>query len=118
MRSAPVRERRAERDGCGCPPAALRCAHWEGRVVVLLDTKKAAELHTCLAADDWVLKSAWTLHEATETDATPCGSGDCDYPMLSGPPSGGSFDSDSLAEATAVFDARAEALRLGREGEA
>jgi hypothetical protein len=34
--------RMAERDGCGCgcgcPPFVLRCAHWEGRILVLGET--------------------------------------------------------------------------------
>lgn len=24
-----------ERDGCACPPWVVRCAHWDGRVLVL-----------------------------------------------------------------------------------
>ena len=27
----------AERDGCGCPPWILRCAHWGGRILILID---------------------------------------------------------------------------------
>lgn len=29
--------RRAERDGCGCPAFAVRCAHFEGQTVRLVD---------------------------------------------------------------------------------
>ena len=28
---------RPERDGCGCPPWVLRCAHWEGKVLMFID---------------------------------------------------------------------------------
>ena len=36
----------ASRDGCNCPAAAIRCVHWEGRVLTLvrasaLDTQHA-----------------------------------------------------------------------------
>lgn len=37
----------AERDGCGCPPWVLRCAHWEGRILVLADKRISRSLHVC-----------------------------------------------------------------------
>ncbi len=33
----PTEEQRARRDGCGCPPRVVQCAHWDGRVLYLLD---------------------------------------------------------------------------------
>jgi hypothetical protein len=36
---------RAERDGCGCPPWAKQCVHFEGRIVCLHDEQVAANLH-------------------------------------------------------------------------
>ena len=29
----------AERDGCDCPPWILRCAHWGGRILILIDNE-------------------------------------------------------------------------------
>jgi hypothetical protein len=29
---------RAVRDGCGCPPWVIRCAHWDGQILVLGET--------------------------------------------------------------------------------
>lgn len=36
-----AREGRAERDGCSCPAWVVRCAHFEGRIVLLSGTEGA-----------------------------------------------------------------------------
>jgi hypothetical protein len=34
----------AQRDGCGCPPWVLRCVHWDGQILHLVDLSKHQQL--------------------------------------------------------------------------
>ena len=50
---------RAERDGCGCPAWVLRCLHWEGRILVLVDRKLV--LSCSLAGNPQAGFACWDL---------------------------------------------------------
>jgi len=96
MPSAPVRdELRAKRDGCGCYSSEqtlsyVRCVHIDGQVVSL-----------------WAYGSQpWLIFDVCGPTDGQHGGGNC-RDVAWGQP---------IAEATAIFDARAEALCLGEDG--
>lgn len=93
---------RADRDGCGCPPWVLRCAHWEGQILVMGPPPFD---HNCCGR---LTSAAFILGVGTKY--VPCSCAGCGFPLLDGGPAEEFRD---LPAAEAEF-ARREAVLLGR----
>lgn len=105
-----------ERDGCGCPPHVLRCAHWDGQILILVDTDSPGAAyfpHTCHGgASPWD-RQGYSIHRGPQfvkcqrSDDCPALCLQCERQVCLG-------FGDDLAAAEAEFHRR-ELELLGRE---
>ena len=97
---------RAKRDGCGCPPWTISCAHFGESRMVLTDLFDVAARHTCRrqswAGEQFSVGECWGEHwrcSGCGLDGLATGNALADFP--------------DLPSAQAEFDVRAEELRAG-----